>query len=202
MRKSIRKLVGVGAGAIGFGFALTLIVAPQLAAASPTTSHVHVSGGLASFSSNSQLLKSLTISEHKAIVKKTVVKAAITPSASCTAAKADLSAAKAKDAAEDTAEKTNGTESPAEDAAERAAIKPLFDAFVKACGFTRPAPSAACVSAMNAFKAWIAKDRVEDAAEKTNGTESPAEDAAEKAEVAPLFQAIKTACGFGNFFHR
>ena len=57
---------------------------------------------------------------------------------------------------------------------------------------------------MQAFKTAMDKDRAEDAAEKTAGTETSsgdaAEDQAEKAQWEPLWQKAKTACGFGTHF--
>ena len=204
MRRSIRKLIGGGAAAIALGGFLALIVAPQLAAAAGTSRQMEVRAGVDTNLGSVRALRSVISTGH--FIPR-IVKVAVTPSASCTAAKQALAAWKAQDAAEDAAEKAAGTEGTAadiaEDQAERAQVKPLIDAVRAAC-FTPP--SAACVSAMNALKAWIAADRAEDAAEKAAGTEGTAadeaEDQAERAQVASLWQALKTACGYRFFWSR
>jgi len=206
MRRSIRKLIGGGAAAIALGGFLALIVAPQLAAAAGTSRQMDVRAGVDSNLGSVRALRSVISTGH---FLPRVVKVAVTPSASCTAAKQALADWKTQDAAEDAAEKAAGTEgSPAdiaEDKAELAQVKPLIEAVRAACGFTRPTPSAACVSAMNALKAWFVADRAEDAAEKAAGTEGiaadEAEDRAERAQVVALWQAVKTACGFTFFSH-
>jgi len=207
MRRSIRKLIGGGAAAIALGGFLALIVAPQLAAAAGTSRQMEVRAGVDSNLGSVRALRSVISTGH---FLPRVVKVAVTPSASCTAAKQALADWKTQDAAEDAAEKAAGTGGTAadvaEDKAELAQVKPLIEAVRAACGFTRPTPSAACVSAMNALKAWFVADRAEDAAEKAAGTDGTAadeaEDRAERAQVVALWQAVKTACGFTFFSHR
>ncbi len=63
-----------------------------------------------------------------------------------------------------------------------------------------PAPSAACVAAVNAFKAALKADVTEDTSERAlaktgANTNDPAEDATEKATLAPLRTAVASACG-------
>jgi len=207
MRRSIRKLIGGGAAAIALGGFLALIVAPQLAAADGTSRQMEVRAGVDSNLGSVGALRSVISTGH---FLSRIVKVAVTPSATCTAAKQALADWKAKDAVEDAAEKAAGTEGTAadvaKDRAELAEVKALINAVRAACGFTRPTPSAACVSAMNALKAWFVADRAEDAAEQAAGTEGTAadeaEDRAERAQLAALWQSAKTACGFRFFWSR
>jgi len=200
MNRSIRKLVGVGAAALALGGFFALVVAPLVAGAgadSTTGAGASVSTAL----HNTAGLSFMTATK----VRVPLAIHTVTPTASCATARQALDAAKAKDKAEDAAELTAGKPADAtEDASEMAAFKPLITAAIKACGFTKPAPSAACVAAMQAVKAAITKEQGEDAAERTAGTEGSAadtsEDQAERAQLSPLLSSIRTACGFGSFF--
>jgi len=199
--RSIRKFVGGGAAALALGGFLAFIVAPQLAAAG--SSHRIQAGFAASFEAPKAV-----VSTH-VIAKIAPAKSAVTPTAQCTSARTALDAARAKDKAEDDAERAanNGgtTADAAEDKAEWAALKPLVDAVRTACGFTKPAPSAQCMAAVQALKTAIQNEQAEDAAEKSAGTEGTAadtqEDQTEKAQILPLWNAVRTACGFGTTTH-
>ncbi len=205
MHRSIRKLVGGGAVALALGGFFALIVAPQLAGAFSGSHRTLADAGVAS------VITQLRTTQTDAIDKKVVSARhlAVTPTAACRTAKTNLAAAMARDKAEDTTERTNATSDPnfktpdaAEDKAEYAARKPLVDAVRGACGFTKPAPSPQCAAALQSLKAAFIVERGEDEAERSAGTdESPAdmtEDQSEKAQIAPLWQAVRTACGFGT----
>ncbi len=200
MNRSIRNLVGVGAAALALGGFFALVVAPQVAGAgirNTTRAGASVSTALL----NTAGLSFVTATK----VRVPLVIHAATPTASCTTARHALDAAKAKDKVEDAAEVTAGKSADAtEDAAEMAVLKPLITSAIKVCGSTKPAPSAACLAAMQAVKAAITKEQGEDAAERTAGTEGStadtSEDQAEKAQLSPLLQTVRTACGFGSFF--
>ena len=63
-------------------------------------------------------------------------------------------------------------------------------------------PTAACTSARQALNAALARDKAEDAAERTAAASDPnfkttdaAEDKAEMAAMKPLIDAVRTACG-------
>ena len=200
MSRSIRKLVGVGAAALALGGFFALIVAPLVAGA--WVSNRTLSGS----SVSTALLHAEALSTGTATkVRVPAVVRTATPTAACTAARQALDAAKAKDKAEDAAELAAGKpDDVIEDKAEFAALKPLITAVMTTCGLTKPAPSAACSAAMQAVKAAIEKDRAEDATEKAAGTEGSAadvaEDQAERAAIEPLWQNVRTACGFGTRF--
>ena len=200
--RSIRKFVGGGAAALALGGFLAFIVAPQLAAAG--SSHRIQAGVAASF----EAPKAVVSTRVTAKVAPNA-KSAVTPTAQCISARTALDAARAKDKAEDDAERAanNGgtTADAAEDKAEWAALKPLVDAVRSTCGFTKPTPSAQCTAAVQALKTAIQKEQAEDAAEKSAGTEGTAadtqEDQTEKAQILPLWNAVRTACGFGTTTH-
>jgi len=201
MKRSIRKLVGVGAAALALGGFFALIVAPQLAGASSGSHRTLAGSGIANV-----ILKSRT--EHTADIERRVVtavhQATVTPTAVCATAKANLAAALIEDKAEDATERASGasTADVAEDKAEFAARKPLVDAVRTACGFTKPALSAQCIAALQAMKAAFLAERSEDAVEKAAGTEGSAgdvtEDKSEMAKFVPLWQAVRTSCSFGT----
>jgi hypothetical protein len=199
MNRSIRKLVGVGAAALALGGFFALVVAPLVAAGVSNTT-------LPGTSVSTALLNTAGLSFGTSTkVRVPLVIHAATPSASCTTARQALDAAKATDKAEDAAELAAGKPADAtEDTSERAALKPLITAAITACGFTKPAPSAACAAAIQAVKAAITKEQGEDASERTAGTEGTAadtsEDQAERAQLSPLLGTVRTACGFGSFF--
>jgi hypothetical protein len=201
MNRSIRKLVGVGAAALALGGFLALIVAPQLAGASGGSHRTLEGGGVANV-----ILKSRT--EQTAAIERSGVvvanRASVTTTTACATARTNLAAAMTKDKAEDATERASGASAAdvAEDKAEFAARKPLVDAVRAACGFTKPALSAQCTAALQAMKAAFLAERSEDAAEKAAGTEGSAgdvtEDQSEMAKFAPLWQAVRTSCGFGT----
>jgi hypothetical protein len=203
MNRSIRKLVGGGAAALALGGFFALIVAPMLAGAFGGSHETLADAGVAG------VVTKLRTVGTSAIDKKVVatVHPAVAPAASCTTAKANLAAAVASDKAEDAAEKAHPSSATevAEDKAEYAARKPLVDAVRTACGFTLPTPSPACASALQSLKTAFQTERGEDEAERTAGTEgSPSdvtEDQSEKARLAPLWTAVRNACGFGTRTH-
>lgn len=89
----------------------------------------------------------------------------VAPTAACTDARTKLAKARADDRVADAAEKValkNGSLTPAAkkalDVAEKAAMKTLLDAARTACvGQARPAPTAACLAAKQAFKDGVAR---------------------------------------------
>jgi hypothetical protein len=199
MNRSIRKLVGVGAAALALGGFFALVVAPLVASGVSSTA-------VPGTSVSAALLNTAGLSFVAATkVKVPVVIHTATPTASCTTSRSALAAAQARDKAEDAAELAAGKPADTtEDASEMAALKPLITAAIKACGSTKPVASASCVAAMQAVKAAITKEQGEDAAERAAGTEGStadtAEDQTEKAQLSPLLQSVRTACGFGSFF--
>jgi hypothetical protein len=201
MNRSIRKLVGVGAAALVLGGFFALIVAPLLAGASSGSHRTVAAAGVANVILKSRSEQTAAI-DHK--VATANHPATVTPTTACTTAKTNLAAAISKDKAEDATERASGTSASdlAEDKAEYGARKPLVDAVRAACGFTKPAPSAQCTAALQAMKAAFLAERSEDAAEKAAGTEGSAgdvtEDQTERAKFAPLWQAVRTSCGFGT----
>ena len=205
MTRSIRRLVGGGIAALALG-CIALVVAPQVVATA-NSSHKAPATLAAGIDVHHGAVLPLSTASKKVAVKP---KLAVTPSAACTSARQALAAAVAKDKAEDAAERAAAASDPnfkttdaAEDKAEMAAMKPLIDAVRTACGLTRPAPSAQCTAALQAARAAFARDRAEDAAEKAAGTEGTAgdeaEDKAERAQMAALWNSIRTACGFPTF---
>jgi hypothetical protein len=201
MNRSIRKRVGVGAAALALGGFFALVVAPLVAGAGIGNT-IRPGTSVSSTLLNTAGLSFMTATKVRV---PRVIHTATPPTASCTTARQALDAARVRDKAEDAAELKAGKPSDAsEDAAEMAALKPLITAAMNACGSTKPEPSAACVTAMQAVKAAITKEQGEDAAERTAGTEGSAadtsEDQAEKAQLSPLLTAVRTACGFGSFF--
>jgi hypothetical protein len=200
MNRSIRKLVGVGAAALALGGFFALVVAPLVAGAGAGNT-IRAGASVSTALLNTAGLSFVTATK----VHFPLVIHSAAPTASCTTARQALDAAKAKDKAEDAAELTAGKPADAtEDASEMAALKPLITAAIKACVSTKPAPSTACVAAMQAVKSAITKEQGEDAAERTAGTEGStadtSEDQTEKAQLSPLLQTVRTACGFGSFF--
>ncbi len=207
MTRSIRRLVGVGIAALALGCFVALAVAPQVVAtASSHQTRSTLSAGTlaAGIEWHPGAVLSLKASAKVVALKRT---AAVTPTPPCTAARQALDAARTKDKAEDTSERTNAVSDPnfkttdaAEDKAETAALKPLITAVGSACGFTKPAPSTQCASALETIKAAFAKDGIEDAAEKAAGTEGSAadltEDKSETAGLVATWASIRTACGF------
>ena len=188
---SIRKFVGYGATVLGLGVIFALALAPHAGLAAPS--------GMAKASSTTHSQAEAAELKVAVLPKKAaaprVAPRAVTPTADCTTARAKLAAAKTNDAQEDANEKTSPTttDKTIEDVAEKSAIKPFMDAVRAACGSLKPAPSAACVSALNALKAADT-----DAVEKTTPLSADAdkiEDATEKANLLPLLQALRTACG-------
>jgi hypothetical protein len=201
MNRSIRKLVGVGAAALALGGFFALVVAPQLAGASSGSHRTLAGSGVANVILNSRTEQTAAI-EHRVVAA--AHPATVTPTTGCTTAKTNLAAALATDKAEDATERASGASASdlAEDKAEYTARKPLVEAVRAACGFTWPAPSAQCTAALQAMKAAFLAERSEDAAEKAAGTEDSAsdvtEDQSEKAKFAPLWQSVRTSCGFGT----
>lgn len=201
MNRSIRKLVGVGAAALALGGFFALIVAPQLAGASSGSHRTLAGGGVGNVILKSRIEQTAAI-EHGVVAA--VHPATVTPATACTTAKTNLASALTRDKAEDATERASGTSASdtAEDKAEYAARKPLVDAVRAACVFAKPAPSAQCMAALQAMKAAFLAERSEDAAEKAAGTEDSAgdvtEDQSERAKFAPLWQAVRTSCGFGT----
>jgi hypothetical protein len=205
MNRSIRKLVGGGAAALAIGGFFALIVAPQLAGASSGSHRTAAGGGVAN------VITKLRTEQTAAIDRKVVIAVhpAVTPSASCSTAKANLASAMAADKAEDTTERANATSDPnfktteiTEDKTELAARKPLVDAVRASCTFTKPVLSAQCSAALQSLKAAFQAEVSEDAAEKAAGTEGTAadvaEDKSELARVAPLFLSLRASCMLGT----
>jgi hypothetical protein len=95
----------------------------------------------------------------------------------------------------------------AEDSQERATVKALWDAIRAACApqaaevTAVSPPSDACVAAKQAFKDAIAAQVAREKAERANGTEGTAADAAsdkqEGANLKALWDAKHAACGSG-----
>jgi hypothetical protein len=200
--------VGGGIAALALGCLIAVAVAQQVAA-TPSSHGVQSALTVGFLGHEGAVLSQLT-STNSVRAKP---KVAVTPTAACTSAHQALDATRAKDKAEDTTERAAATSDPnfatadaAEDKAEMAALKPLFDAVRRACGFTRPVPSAQCTAALSAAKAAFAKDRNEDSAEEAAGTEGStadvSEDQAEKAQLGTLWTSIRTACGFPTFAAR
>lgn len=118
------------------------------------------------------------------------------PSAACTAAIQAIKSAVVADRSEDAAERhvakaegvdAEDTADRSEDSAELAGFRSLFSAARTACApatqpAARPVPSAACTAAVQALKADLAQGR-------------PAT-RAQWQQLASLFQAARTACGF------
>jgi len=118
------------------------------------------------------------------------------PSAACTAAIQAIKSAVVADRSEDAAErhlaKAEGPNAEdaadrAEDSAELAGFRSLFSAARTACAPAapvafKPAPSAACTAAVQALKADLAQGRPSTRAQWQ--------------QLASLFQAVRTACGF------
>ena len=121
------------------------------------------------------------------------------PSAACTAAIQAIKSAVLADRSEDAAERhlakaegadaedTEDAADPAEDSAELAGFRSLFSAARAACTPAapvafKPAPSAACTAAVQALKADLAQGRPSTRAQWQ--------------QLASLFQAVRTACGF------
>jgi hypothetical protein len=195
--RSIRKFVGGGAAVLALGGFLAVIVAPQLAAAG--AGHRDQAGAAVAHA----VLQAHVLSIEAA--NKARIQAVRSPAAattSCASAKQTLNAANAKDKAENAAELAAGKPAdPNEDKSELAALKPLLDSIWSACGLMKPTPSSQCTESMQAVKAAIQKESVEDGAERTAGTESAAgdtaEDQSERAKMLPTWNAVRVACGFG-----
>jgi len=205
MNRSIRKLVGGGAAALAIGGFFALVVPALLAGASSGSHRTPPGGGVASIIINMRIEQ--TAATDKKVV--TAVHPALTPSTSCTTAKANLEAAMTADKAEDATERSNATSDPnfktteiAEDKAELAARKPLVDAIRASCTFTKPVVSAQCSAALQSLKAAFQAELSEDSAEEAAGTEGTAGDVAEdKSEMArfgPLFQTLRASCMLGT----
>jgi hypothetical protein len=206
MTRSIRRLVGGGIAALALGCFFAFAIAPQVAATS-SSRNIQSSLGAGIDLHEGELVSLMT--STKAVKPKVTVSV----TAACTSARQALDAARIKDMAEDKAERSTAasdpnfkTTDPAEDQAEKAAMRPLVDAVRTACGFTKPPPSAACTSALQAMKAAMTVDRAEDTAEKAAGTDDSAadmtEDKTERAQFGTLWTSVRTACGFATFRER
>lgn len=186
MRRSIRKLVAGGAAALALGGFLAVIIAPQLASAHGISRTAQPMATVTTVVPRATALSAMSSSTH--LFPKVIGTA--TPTAACTAALQALKTWKANDAAEDAAERARAASDPnfrtndvAEDKAEWAAVKPLIDAAWAACGSARPAPSAACLAAKQSLRtAWA--------------------NHADRATLTSLWQAVRSACGFGFFTFR
>ena len=168
------------AAALALGGFFALVVAPSLASAAGPGHRAHLSP-----------------TAHAVVPK------AATPSPQCVAARQALDAARANDKAEDVKERATAKSDPkskaadeAEDKAEKANVKKLSDAVHATCEPQMTAPSAECAAARQALKAAKDRDRTEDATENAAPKDSAkAEAEAEKAQIRPLEQAAKAACG-------
>ena len=189
---SIRKLVGIGAGASAL-----CVMALVVASASVTA---HTSGPW----------------EGKAA--STAVAAEPAPSAACVAARQAIVTARADDRNEDMSEKlaagqpgADQTKDVSEDKTEKAARVALWDTVRTACAETKateaaepPAtpPSSACVSAKQALKNALVAEKAHEMSEKGTTTEHSSadrqEDQAEFAAIKSLWQKAATACGFSS----
>src|SRR5712691_13360844 len=106
MRRSIRKFVGVAAGGLGLSVAVALVVTPMLASASPNAREIDARAvGAAGFAHETSGIKDAAAALILATHFEPAGTNSAAPSASCTAAKNALVAARAQDAAEDAQER-------------------------------------------------------------------------------------------------
>ena len=91
MNRSIRKLVGVGAAALALGGFFAVIVAPQVTGASSGSHRTAAGGGVANVITKLRTEQTAAIDRNAVIA----VHPAVTPSSSCTTAKANLASAMA-----------------------------------------------------------------------------------------------------------
>ena len=144
-------------------------------------------------------------SQTKTVSAQALTPNAATPSAPCAAARQKVATAVADDKAEDVKEKTDATKAGAaaadvnEDATEKATLKGLWDAVRTACaGQPATPPTAECLAAKKTLTDALAKEKAEDAGEKTTSTEKSApdqaEDKLEAATLKPLMTAARSAC--------